>query len=162
MGQVHAVRIRRARAFEAAALSSLAREAKQHWGYGSEDMERWHEQLVVNPDDITTNPTFVAEVDDVVVGFYFLVPKSTCWELDHLWVAPRVQRRGIGRALLAHAVDTAHRGGATSIIVDADPNAEPFYIACGAIRQGVVAAPIPTDPGRIRPQLLLHAVVDAA
>jgi len=148
MGQVHAVRIRRARAFEAAALSSLAREAKQHWGYGSEDMERWHEQLVVNPDD--------------VVGFYLLVPKSTCWELDHLWVAPRVQRRGIGRALLAHAVDTAHRGGATSIIVDADPNAEPFYIACGAIRQGVVAAPIPTDPGRIRPQLLLHAVVDAA
>jgi GNAT superfamily N-acetyltransferase len=155
------MQIRRARAFEAAALSSLAREAKQRWGYASTDMERWREQLVVNPDDITTNPTFVAEVDDKVVGFYLLVPKSTCWELDHLWVAPRVQRHGIGRALLAHAVDTAHRGGATSIIVDADPNAEPFYIACGAIRQAVVAAPIPSDPGRIRPQLLLHAVVDA-
>jgi molybdenum cofactor cytidylyltransferase len=61
--------------------------------------------------------------------------------------------RGIGRALLAHALATAARGGAAEVIVDADPNAESFYLECGAIRRGEVAAPIAGQPNRVRPQL---------
>jgi hypothetical protein len=64
--------------------------------------------------------------------------------------------RGIRRALLAHAVNTACLAGASSIVIDADPNAEPFYVACGAVRQGIVAAPIAGDPARVRPQLSLR------
>ena len=73
-----------------------------------------------------------------------------------------IWRHGIGRALLAHAVNTARFAGASSIIIDADPNAEPFYVACGAVRRGIVAAPVVGDPARVRPQLSLRVAPQPA
>ena len=81
--------------------------------------------------------------------------KPQTWELTHLWVVPSMMRQGIGRALLAHAMLSAREGGASTIAIDADPNAEPFYLACRARREGVVAAPIIGNPARVRPQLSL-------
>jgi len=148
--------IRRALGSEASALSALAVDAKQYWPYAADDIERWRPLLAVTAADIATNPAFVAELDATVVGFYLLVPGATIWTLEHLWISPRFARRGIGRALLMHAVSTAQCAGAMAIAIDADPHAEGFYIACGAVREGVVAAPIASDPGRIRPQLSLR------
>ena len=154
--------IRRARASEASALSALALAAKQHWGYAPEDVERWRPLLTVTEDELVSRPSFLAEVENEAAGFYLLVPKHPAWELEHLWVAPRFTRRGIGRALLAHAVHTARLGGASAILIDADPNAEAFYLACGAVRVGSVAAPIANDPARARPQLSLQVLDHAA
>jgi GNAT superfamily N-acetyltransferase len=148
--------IRRALESEALALSALAVDAKQYWPYSSRDIERWRPLLRVTAADIAANPTFVAEMEGAVVGFYLLIPDAKVWALEHLWVSPLFARRGIGRTLLAHAVDMAQRGGAASIVIDADPNAERFYVARGAVRDGAVAAPIESDPARIRPQLSLR------
>jgi GNAT superfamily N-acetyltransferase len=152
----HAIRIRRALESEASALSALALDAKQYWPYSRQDIERWRPLLAVTATDVAAKPTFVAELDGSVVGFYLLIPDMNAWALDHLWVSPSFARRAIGRALLAHAVTTARRAGASSIAIDADPNAEPFCTACGAVREGVIAAPIKSDPERIRPQLCLR------
>ena len=149
------MRIRRALESEAPALSALALEAKQYWPYSPEDIERWRPLLAVTAADIAANPTFVAELDDEVVGFYLLVPDPKAWVLEQLWVSPSVARRGIGKALVSHAITTARRAGVSSIVIDADPNAEPFYVACGAVREGVIAAPIASHPARVRPQLSL-------
>ena len=87
-----------------------------------------------------------------------LLPASSdCWQLEHFWVAPENMGCGVGRALLAHAVGIAASGGAQALAIDADPNAEPFYLACGALRVGAVAAPTEGAPSRARPQLLLYA-----
>jgi GNAT superfamily N-acetyltransferase len=153
------VHIRRAHGSEAPVLSALALEAKGHWGYSSEDFDRWRMQISVTDTDVELNPTFVAEIDHSIVGFYCLVKQPPTWELAHLWVVPQAMRRGIGRALLAHAVSTARDGGASAIAIDADPNAEPFYLACGAQRRGVVAAPVSGDPARVRPQLILSVLL---
>ena len=149
-----AIEIRRAVETEARRLSGLALSAKAHWGYSREALEAWRPELAVSPDDIRGKPTFVAIVDGAVAGFYSLSPSGDAWELTNLWVAPPFMRRGIGRALMSHALETAARGGATRITVDADPNAEPFYVACGAHRRGEVPAPIREAPKRIRPQLV--------
>ena len=156
------MRIRRARESEASALSELAVISKQYWGYSSQEIERWRPLLAVSPQDISSKPTFVAEVQNEAVGFYLLVPGPHVWELDHLWVSPKFARRGIGRALLAHAANSAQLAGASTIVIDADPNAEPFYVACGAFRQGIVAAPITGNPARFRPQLSLKVTSRAA
>ena len=156
------MRIRRARESEASALSALAVTSKQYWGYSPQDIERWRPLLAVSPQDIASNPTFVAEVENEVVGFYSLVIRSEVSDLDHLWVSPKFTRRGIGRALLAHAVNSARLAGMSTIVIDADPNAEPFYVACGALRQCVVAAPIAGNPARFRPQLSLQVTSRAA
>src|SRR5215216_3158438 len=156
------MQIRRARESEASVLSALALRTKQHWGYAREDIERWRPFLTVSTEDIASKPTFVAEVESEVVGFYLLVPNGQAWVLDHLWVAPQFAHRGFGRILLAHAANAARLAGASSIIIDADPNAESFYVACGAIRQAVVAAPIANNPARIRPQPSLQVMNHAA
>jgi ribosomal protein S18 acetylase RimI-like enzyme len=150
--------IRPALGHEADALSALALKAKAHWGYSAETIESWSEDLAVSTATITSRPTFAAVLGDEIVGFYSLSPSRHSWKLDHLWVLPQFMDRGIGRALVAHALETAARGGASSVTVDADPNSESFYLACGAERCGEVPAPIPGEPRRVRPQLAFRAL----
>jgi GNAT superfamily N-acetyltransferase len=97
----------------------------------------------------------VALMDGRIAGFYSLAPGSPEWELDNLWVRPLHARRGIGRAMMSHALERAHEGGATGLLVDSDPNAEPFYLRAGAKRVGEIPAPIDGHPKRVRPQLRL-------
>lgn len=152
------VEIREADASEATALSALALEAKAHWGYSREALESWKDLLHVSPSDVASKPTYVGAIDGAVVGFYSLAPSGRTWELDNLWVAPSFMHRGVGRALLAHALEVAFRHGASTVTVDADPNAGPFYLSCGAIRCGEVPAPIPGQADRVRPQFAFHVV----
>lgn len=137
---------------EAGALTALAFAAKAHWGYPNAVTEGWRDELRITP-AILARPHGVACVDAGLAGFYTLVPAPRDWELDNLWVDPRFMQQGIGRALLRHALEAARAGGAARVLVDSDPNAERFYLACGALRTGAVAAPVPGDAGRIRPQL---------
>ena len=149
------VQIRRARESEAAELSGLAVTAKRLWGYPDAQMEEWRPGLQITPAMLASQPTFVAERDHRIVGFYLLIRSFPAWQLDHFWVLLEFNRQGIGRALLEHAKLTAAAGGATAIAIDSDPNAERFYLACGALRLGQVPAPIPDYPDRVRPQLEL-------
>lgn len=64
--------------------------------------------------------------------------------------------RGVGRMLLAHLEAAAAASGATTIEIDADPNAEAFYLHLGAQRVGKVAAPTARDPQRVRPLLRIR------
>ena len=146
--------IRKAETNEAQALSALVLESKAHWGYSAQLIESWGDQLRVTPADVVSRPTYVGTVNGEIAGFYSLRPGKGDWELDNLWVAPKHMRRGRGRTLLDHALDVAFRGGASSVLVDADPNAESFYLSCGAARSGHVPAPIPGQPDRVRPQLV--------
>jgi GNAT superfamily N-acetyltransferase len=154
----HEVEIRKAVPGEAPALSALALEAKAHWGYARETLESWRAQLQVTSADVASKPTYVGAIDGRIVGFYSLASSGPAWELDNLWVAPPFMHRGVGRALLDHALEAALRGGASSVTVDADPNAEAFYLSCGAVRRGEVLAPIPGEPHRVRPQLAFDAL----
>jgi len=115
-------------------------------------LEAWREELRITPEALA-RPHGIACVDGRLAGFYTLAPAPRDWELDNLWVDPRCMAQGIGRALLRHALQAALDGGAMRVRVDSDPNAEPFYLACGAQRTGSVSAPIPGEPGRVRPQL---------
>jgi predicted N-acetyltransferase YhbS len=152
------VNIRPAQGHEAEALTAIAVEAKAYWGYPAATLESWRLELTVSTQTIASRPTFVALIGEEIAGFYTLSPSHRTWGLDHLWVLPRFMERGIGRALVAHALETAARGGASSVTVDADPNAESFYLACGAARCGEVPAPIPGEPARVRPQLAFRTL----
>jgi GNAT superfamily N-acetyltransferase len=148
-------RIRRAEPHEAEALSCLARSAKQGWGYAAEVVARWREDLQVSAEHIAGLPCFVIDQEGRPAGFYCLAPGSRTWALQGLWVDPALWRRGLGGRLMLHACDIARQDGAVSLSIDADPNAEAFYLHCGARRTGVIAAPLVGEPGRVRPQLVL-------
>ena len=63
--------------------------------------------------------------------------------------------QGIGRQLLWKAIAAASSSGQRRVLIDADPNALGFYLACGAKLINTVPAPISTDTNRVRPQLEL-------
>ena len=69
------------------------------------------------------------------MGFYSLTTRPRP-DLNHLWVLPNAMGRGIGRALFEHAVTQARMLGLTSFEIEADPNAEGFYLRMGAKRIG--------------------------
>jgi GNAT superfamily N-acetyltransferase len=151
--------IRKAEPAESDALSAIAYASKAHWGYAPAVLDSWRHDLSVSADSIARHPTFVCEVRGEIAGFYQLMLSEGECGLEHLWVHPSFMGKGIGRSLLAHAVEHAARCGAKHVVIDADPNAERFYLACGAVRCGAVAAPIEGEPGRVRPQLRISVAV---
>ncbi|WP_280151043.1 GNAT family N-acetyltransferase [Piscinibacter sp. XHJ-5] len=147
--------IRPALANEAERLSTIALAAKGRWPYSPAQIDAWRADLTLAPESISALHVHVAEVRGEVVGFYALDHPGDELQLEHLWVHPDHVGQGIGRGLLAHALQLAAEHGASEIAIDADPHAEPFYLACGARRVGTVAAPIEGSPQRARPQLRL-------
>lgn len=148
--------IRPAAGTEHEILSKIAKASKAYWGYSPEAMAGWEQELTFTAESIAKQPTFLAEVDGSVAGFFQLARTDSGIELDHFWVHPDFMGRGIGRALLEHAGAQAMTLGFDRLEIDADPHAEAFYLACGARRTGqVIPAPVPGNPERCRPQLLI-------
>ena len=143
------IEIRRATTTDSERATELARRAKAHWGYPSEWMDLWRDDLVITAAAIEKHRTFVASVDGQVVGVCQLQESEIGAMLEHVWVEPSVHGRGVGRALVEYARAQA-RG---TIAVVADPNAERFYIKLGAKRVGDVMAPMPGAPDRKLPLL---------
>ncbi|WP_380279492.1 GNAT family N-acetyltransferase [Kitasatospora purpeofusca] len=146
--------IRPARPSEAAALSALALRSKAHWGYDAAFIEACRAELTLDPDRIGPDRTAVAEEDGRVLGFVTLAGAPPEGELGMLFVEPAVIGRGVGRRLMGHLRAEAAALGFERITVDADPNAEPFYLAMGAVRTGTT--PSGSVPGRELPLLTLH------
>jgi len=147
--------IRRAVPGDAKTLTRIAQAAKAQWGYSPRQLEAWRSELEVSAESLQWAPSFVAEVDGAAAGFYQLRADTDPPRLEHLWVDPVHMGVGLGSALVRHAQGLLADDGIAQLAIDADPNAEGFYLGLGARRVGVVAAPLAGQPDRVRPQLLL-------
>jgi GNAT superfamily N-acetyltransferase len=155
--------IRRARADEADALTAIAHAAKRHWGYPEAWIAQWRDALTLTPAYVADHSVFVAaQADgDRPCGFYALAGQGSDAVLDHLWMEPAWMGRGIGRALLRHAMETARAQGAARLEIDSDPHAEEFYLRMGARRIGEVRADV-DGVQRVLPRLEVALRADHA
>lgn len=153
------VTIRRAVPEDAARLSEIARLAKAQWGYPVKWLAAWTRELTIEPEYIESQRVFAAEEAGEMVGFCAIEDRGDHWALEHLWIDPLRQRRGIGQALLRRVLDEVRdvRPGRITVVVD--PNAADFYLRCGARPAGAVLAPMPGAPHRSLPvyELLVEA-----
>lgn len=147
--------VRRGRPEDAAALTGLALRSKAHWGYDEEFLTACREELAVRPAEIEARRASVAQEDGRVLGFTTLDGDPPEGALGMMFVEPDTIGRGVGRLLFEHTMEQARRLGFARLTIDADPNAEPFYTAMGAVRIGVTASG--SIPGRELP--LLEVVV---
>jgi GNAT superfamily N-acetyltransferase len=143
-----------ARPEEAEALTTLVRTSAAYHGH--------YRVMVANQKlDATYLDTNVVRVargpDGEVWGFYSLLTPGRGTdgegELDFMFVANHLQGRGIGRALFEDMRAAASWLGLSRVHIVSHPPSEPFYLACGAHRIGVLP---PT--GRVtwsRPHLTL-------
>lgn len=141
------IEIRRATSSDSDPATNLARRAKAHWGYPAEWLAAWDGDMAITAADIDQHRTFVASVDGEIVGMCQLQEGERGAMLEHVWVEPRCHGRGIGRALVEHALSKAQ--GVIAVV--SDPNAEEFYVKLGARRVGEVNAPMPGAPMRTLP-----------
>jgi len=154
------MKIRRARPDEAAELTELVIAAKSRLGYSAAQLEAWRPSLVVTPELLEQQPAFLMERDRLI-GFCSLRIDGQRCRLENLWILPREMRQGYGRVLLDHVKAFAKEAGATEMLIDSDPNAEGFYVRCGATVVRRVAAPIEGQPDRHRSQLRLLLASEA-
>ena len=122
--------IRPARAGEEAELTELAVRSKGHWGHDAAFLERARPELTVRPDHMQRWIVRVAERGGAVVGFAAVDPEAR--ELEMLVVDPAAIGTGAGRALLRDALEQARAAGLTELVIESDPDAEPFYRSQGA------------------------------
>ena len=147
--------IRRATGDDTPTLTAIARAAKAHWGYPAEWLAGWAVELTFSPSDLERADCFVIEQDGQLLGFSATLPGVPRWTLDHVWVLPEAMGRGLGRRLVAHALDRAIAAGASGLEIESDPNAEGFYARLGARRVGWRAVPVPGAADRRLPRLEL-------
>ena len=142
------IRVRRAIPDESHALTSLCRRAKAALGYPEEWLKEWEPQLLISEEDIRTSNIFVAEQQGAAVGVMALVPGPPA-EIDHLWVEPDAQSKGVGTKLVSHAVLVSREQGWEKLRVVADPSALQFYEKMGFSAIGTLDAPVFGSPRQL-------------
>jgi N-acetylglutamate synthase-like GNAT family acetyltransferase len=146
------LKIRKASTDDAAALTSIAQDAKRHWGYPENWLKHWQDDLTISPEFVAANQVYVAERDGNLLGFYALIIRKEKAELDHLWVAPAHIGTGVGKELFIHAMRRAAKENVSAVEISSDPNAEGFYRKLGAHRIGEAVSEIDGEP-RALPRL---------
>ena len=125
-------KIRKAQLSEAELLSNLALRSKAYWGYSAEFIDACRSELTYSQEELRNNHFFVAEMENLIIGFYALeVLSTTAIELLALFIDPAYINQGYGRKLIAHAKFIARKLDYKVIVIQGDPNAKNFYLKVG-------------------------------
>lgn len=129
-----AIPVRPYRVVDAAATMAVFRNAV-HEGtardYTAEQRDAWA------PEDLdeeawalrrSDRPTWVAEIENAVVGFIDLMLDG---HIDMLFVHTRFHRQGVASALYRTVEDGARDAGIGALSTDASLTAQPFFARCG-------------------------------
>ena len=137
------ITLRKASAKDAAALTAIAFEAKRTWNYPEEYLEIWKDELTITEDYLNESEVFVAEFRRKIIGFYSIVVlqndkqfgrvtvEKGFW-MDHLFIVPDYQHKGVGKKLIKHALDHCKDNWIDVLKIFVDPNASGFYEKMGA------------------------------
>lgn len=145
--------LREPRTEDCRAASDLCLRSKAVWGYDPDFLERCRAELSLTPEILERDETQIAEADGRMLGVAQVSCDGGEAYLEKLFVDPGAMGRGVGRALFEWARSTARDRGASCLIIEADPEAAPFYRKVGAVDAG--SAPSGSIPGRVLPRLVL-------
>lgn len=147
--------IRKAQASEAIRLTELAMRSKASNGYDDAFMAACRDELAIGTKSFDARELWVAvDGSGAIVGFFGLWPSDDhgLCEADPVFVEPRLKSMGIGRMLWLKLEERARHFGASSIGLDADPDAVPYYSRMGCSIVGV--SPSQSIPGRLLPRMV--------
>jgi len=144
--------LRPPRPSELDALSALCLRSKAYWGYDAAFMAACVDELTLTSQDLASDPIIVLEDDKGPAGIAQVSQDHEDCFLDKLFVDTDRIGLGYGKILYGWALEAARQLGATELIVEADPDAAPFYQKMGALRAG--DAPSGSVAGRMLPRFV--------
>ncbi len=138
---------------ELSALSALCLRSKAVWGYDKAFMTACVSELTVSLDDLHNTSMQIAEGEHGVIGMAQVALGKAPGEasLERLFIEPDYMGNSAGRLLFDWALETARALGAHHMLIEADPDAAPFYRHMGA--RDIGAAPSGSIAGRMLPLL---------
>lgn len=125
---------------ELPALSALCFRSKAVWGYDNDFMEACRPELSFDPLELRSTSIVVAEEHGRIVGVAQVKVVGREADLHKLFVEPTALRGGVGRTLFVWACGRAASMGADELVIEADPDAAPFYRRMGAEDCGLVSS----------------------
>jgi len=160
-------RFRQARQSDINEINEIALRSKAYWNYSAHLLRIFEPELRRTAVELNSHnsytglaldPTVVDQTStssETICGFFIVkrISGSTEGDLDALFIDPDYIRQGLGSRLLQQACEIARSWQLECLKVESDPNAEPFYIAMGAVRIG--NEPSKSVPGRTLPLLRL-------
>ncbi|MFO1111334.1 MAG: GNAT family N-acetyltransferase [Bradyrhizobium sp.] len=139
---------------ELPALSELCLRSKAVWGYDVAFMAACRAELTFDPGDLMSSRIAVAARGTDILGVAQVRSIGTDADLQKLFVEPAALRSGVGSILFDWAIDAARAMDASRMIIEADPDAAPFYRRLGARDAGL--APSGSIAGRMLPKLVVQ------
>ena len=126
-------------------VSELGVRSKATWGYSTEEMAVFAEELTHGPELITQSlEAIVACANERTVGYFTLVQRQDgSLELDFMFVHPELIGQGVGAAMMHEALRLARLHNAEQLLLIADPNAVGFYERFAAEQIGEHQSSIP-------------------
>ena len=147
------IRLRDVRLDEIESLSQLCLRSKAVWGYDDAFMAACRAELTLHPADLQSTHLQAAAAETALVGLVQIKVVGQDADLLKLFVEPGRLKSGVGRMLLGWATARARSLHALRMIIEADPDAVPFYQRMGAHLAGSAASG--SIPGRRLPRLIL-------
>ncbi|MEL6824043.1 MAG: GNAT family N-acetyltransferase [Calditrichota bacterium] len=121
---------------DTAVLTKIAIASKSYWDYPQHWIELWKPGLIIDEEKIRDWHIHISMIQNEPAGFFALIPLGRTSILEHYWLMPEYIGKGYGRLQLNHMLNTAQALGIHKLVIDSDPQAEPFYLHCGARRVG--------------------------
>ena len=115
-------------------------------------MEACRSELTIQACELQSTSIAVAEENGKVVGVAQVKANGGEADLLKLFVEPTMLRGGVGMQLFHWATSEATAMGAYRMLIEADPDAAPFYRRMGTKDCGF--APSGSIPGRMLPKLV--------
>lgn len=147
------IKLRPSRKGDLSAATQLCLRSKAHWGYDEAFIAACVDELTLTADDISRDAVALAHSGGALAGVAQVSNDADAFYLKKLFVDPDHMGRGVGRALFDWSVGAARDLGATRMIIEADPDAAPYYRAMSCRDAG--AAWSGSIPGRSLPRLVI-------
>jgi hypothetical protein len=145
--------VRPPRIGELRALGELCVRSKAIWGYEQKFLDACRGELSFSAMDLKATSLAVVDNGNKLLGVAQVKVAEREADLLKLFVEPDALCCGIGKLLFSWAATVARNMDADQLLIDADPNAAPFYRRMGARDVGLVSSG--SIPGRMLPRLAL-------
>jgi N-acetylglutamate synthase-like GNAT family acetyltransferase len=113
-------------------LTSITKKSKAYWGFSEDILKEWEHLLTITKDYIEKNKVYKLVQNEQIIGYYsyFSTDENTI-KLDNIFILPEFIGKGFGKILMNDFLKNIKQIGIIKVTLDAEPNAEKFYMTFG-------------------------------